>query len=206
MNKTIQILQFLQEKDLLKTSPKFWWPSYGNFEVVLGAILTQNTTWINVEKSLKNLQNHLELDSFISLDEDILKEYIKPSGFYNQKAPRLLALANNIKQTYGSFKTFQDNTTRKWLLDQKGVGEETADAILCYGCKKEYFVVDTYTKRLFKKFDIEFKTYKEYQNYIQNGIESNWDSIKEEFENNLNLCYAKFHGMIVEYNKKEKYV
>ena len=94
------IYNFLKEKDLLKNSPRYWWPNYGSFEVVVGAILTQNTTWKNVEKSLQNLQGYTTLESFLQLDEETLKKAIKPSGFYNQKAPRLLQLTKNIKKDF----------------------------------------------------------------------------------------------------------
>ena len=204
MDKVLKIIEFLEDQDLLKDSSEFWWPSYGNFEVVIGAILTQNTTWINVEKSLQNLKYHLILDSFLTLEEDLLKQYIKPSGFYNQKAPRLLLLSYNIKNEFKSFETFKKNVSRKWLLEQKGIGEETADSILCYACSRDELVIDSYTKRLLKLFDVEFKTYKEYKNYLENGIKKNWQILSKRYKNNKNLCYAQLHGMIVEYNKKER--
>jgi len=192
---SLEIYTFLKEKNLLKKSSKYWWPNVGSFEVVVGAILTQNTTWKNVEKSLKNLQNFLELDSFLSLDEDLLKELIKPSGFYNQKAPRLLQLAKNIKDEFLTFKTFQKNVTRDWLLKQKGIGNESADSILCYVCFRDEMVVDTYTKRLLKTFDVEFKNYDEYKIFLESGMRKNF------IDDDLNLLFARFHGMIVEYNK-----
>jgi len=192
---SLEIYTFLKEKNLLEKSSKYWWPNVGSFEVVVGAILTQNTTWKNVEKSLKNLQNFLELDSFLLLDENLLKELIKPSGFYNQKAPRLLQLAKNIKDEFFTFKTFQKNVTRDWLLKQKGIGNESADSILCYACFRDEMVVDTYTKRLLKTFDIEFKTYDEYKIFLEYSIKKNLHNSE------INLLFARFHGMIVEYNK-----
>jgi len=144
----------------LQNSPKYWWPNAATFEVVVGAVLTQNTSWKNVEKSLQNLEGFLDLDSFITLHVKELKQKIRPSGFYNQKAPRLLALAKNIKSTFGTFENFQQEVTREWLLLQLGIGQESADAILCYACLRKEMVVDTYTKRLLKSFNIEFKNYK----------------------------------------------
>ncbi|ADN09096.1 3-methyladenine DNA glycosylase [Sulfurimonas autotrophica] len=195
---SLEIYNFLQEKSLLQNSPKQWWPNAGTFEVVVGAILTQNTTWKNVEKSLKNLKNYMDLDAFTSLHVKVLKEQIRPSGFYNQKAPRLLALAANIKNEFHDFETFQQEVTREWLLLQKGIGEESADAILCYGCFRNEMVVDSYTKRLLKTFDIEFKSYKQYKEFLQYDLEKAF-TCKE-----LNLVYSRFHGMIVEYNKLYK--
>jgi len=189
------IYSFLEEQNLLKNSPKYWWPNGGTFEVVIGAILTQNTTWENVEKSLENLKGFLELENFLSLSEAQLKEKIKPSGFYNQKAPRLLALSQNIQTNFQDFQTFQKEVTRKWLLTQKGIGEESADAILCYACFRPEMVVDTYTKRLLKKFGIEFQKYGEYKSFLEEGLKIHYK------KDDLNLIYMKYHGMIVEYNK-----
>ncbi|MEN4045257.1 3-methyladenine DNA glycosylase [Sulfurimonas sp. NWX367] len=192
---SLQIYDFLEAKNLLQYSPKLWWPNAGTFEVVAGAVLTQNTTWKNVEKSLKNLDMFLDLNSFAALDADVLKEKIRPSGFYNQKAPRLLQLAKNIQNEFGDFASFQKEVSREWLLLQKGIGQESADAILCYACFRDEMVVDSYTKRLLKSFDIEFKNYMQYKEFLESGI-------KEAFTcKDLNLIYARYHGMIVEYNK-----
>jgi len=192
----LEIYNFLNEKDLLRDSPKYWWPNAGTFEVVVGAILTQNTTWKNVEKSLGNLKGFLTLEAFCSLGEEELKNAIRPSGFYNQKAPRLLALAKNIHDEFGNFHSFEEQVTREWLLMQKGIADESADAILCYACYRDEMVVDSYTKRLLKLFGIEFKRYREYKAFLEGGL-------KEVFrDKELNLVYARFHGMIVEYNKR----
>jgi len=193
-----EIYTFLKEQKLLENSPPLWWPNAGSFEVVVGAILTQNTTWYNVTKSLENLQGYLSLETFITLKEHQLKEKIKPSGFYNQKAPRLLMLTCNIKNEFKTFQNFQKNVSREWLLTQKGIGDESADAILCYGCLRAEMVVDTYTKRLLKTFNLEFKNYKAYKFFLQEGIEQHYKSSE------LPRVYAEFHGMIVEYNKRLK--
>ncbi|MCD6173754.1 MAG: 3-methyladenine DNA glycosylase [Sulfurimonas sp.] len=195
LKNSFEIYQFLKNKNLLEDSPKYWWPSVGTFEVIVGAILTQNTTWKNVEKSFKNLDGFLELDTFLTLKENSLKEMIKPSGFYNQKAPRILKLAKNIKDKFSDFKTFQNQVTREWLLSQKGIGKESADAILCYACFRDEMVVDTYTKRLLKTFDIEFSDYDKYKEFLESGIKENLQM------DDLNLVFSRFHGMIVEFNK-----
>ena len=159
--------------------------------------MTQNTTWKNVEKSLQNLQNHLTLESFLTLNEEQLKLKIKPSGFYNQKAPRLLQIAQNIQNDFDNIENFKNNVTREWLLKQKGIGKESADSILCYGCFKDIMVVDSYTKRLLKKYGIEFKNYDEYQQSLESGIRAN-------ISKDTALIFAQFHGMIVEYSKRYK--
>ncbi|MEN8303460.1 MAG: 3-methyladenine DNA glycosylase [Campylobacterota bacterium] len=193
---SLQLYNYLKSKNLLESSSKYWWPNVGTFEVLIGAILTQNSSWKNVEKSLKKLEHFLDLDSFLTLSEESLKEMIRASGFYNQKAPRLLQLSLNIKNDFNDFKSFQSMVTREWLLDQKGIGEESADSILCYACFRDEMVVDTYTKRLLKEFDIEFSDYDDYKDYLEGGLRSNFN------ENDLNLIFARFHGMIVEYNKR----
>jgi len=193
-----EIYNYLEKLDLLKSSPEFWWPNAGTFEVVIGAILTQNTTWKNVEKSLKNLEDFLDLDSFIKLREEELKIKIMPSGFYNQKAPRLLQLSRNIKSDFKTFDNFQKVVSRNWLLMQKGIGQESADAILCYGCMRTEIVVDSYTQRLLREFDIEFKKYVEYKKFLEDGL-------REYFrEDELFRVFADFHGMTVEYNKQKR--
>jgi len=193
------VYNFLNTQRLLENSPKWWWPNAGTFEVIIGAVLTQNTTWKNVQKSLINLKGSLELDAFVLLEEDLLKEKIKPSGFYNQKAPRLLQLSKNIQNEFQTFEMFQKNVTRGWLLAQKGIGQESADAILCYGCKHAEMVVDTYTKRVLERFGVVFKKYEAYKNFLETGM-------KEKFpQEELPLIFARFHGMFVEYNKKSRY-
>ena len=201
----LEIFLFLHRQNLLQHAPnKYWWPNAGTFEVVVSAVLTQNTTWKNVEKSLKNLDGFLDLDCFVTLDEATLKEKIRPSGFYNQKAPRLLALADSIRRDFQTFENFTKNVTREWLLAQKGIGKESADAILCYAALKPVMVIDAYTKRTLASFDIEMQSYEAYQEFLQEGVIKNWESISSLCENDLTLCFARFHGMFVEYNKLQK--
>ena len=132
-----------------------------------------------------------------------LAELIKPVGFYNQKAKRLIALSRNILRDFRDFETFKENVTRKWLLEQKGIGFETADSILCYACFREIMVVDAYTKKLLQKKGYEFESYDEIQQWCERGIEENWNKLSSFYENNINLCFARFHGKIVEFMKKK---
>jgi len=192
----LDLYHTLQTYHLLENSPKYWWPNVGSFEVVIGAILTQNTTWHNVEKSLHNLAGYTTLETFSQLSEAQLKTMIRPSGFYNQKAPRLLQLTRNIIHDFGTFSDFQKGVTRKWLLAQKGIGEESADAILCYGCLRAEMVVDSYTKRLLGEYGVVFKTYGEYKEYLESPLR---EAFKQE---QLFEVFSHFHGMIVEYYKQ----
>ena len=200
-----ELLKELKKKNLLKNRPKFWWPGYGTFEVVLGAVLTQNTKWENVEKALQQLKvksEKLKVEEIASYDPVYLAELIKPAGFYNQKSKRLIALSRNILRDFGDFETFKENVDREWLLNQKGIGFETADSILCYACGRDIMVVDAYTRRLLKKHGYEFESYDEMREWCERGIEENRDKLKEDYENSFNLCYARFHGKIVEFMKK----
>jgi endonuclease-3 related protein len=159
MNKLAQVY-----KTLIKAYGKQnWWPTtlegeihptcHGNrvlsekqrFEIIVGAILTQNTSWKNVEKAIFNLNKKgvLSINKIKKINKKILAKLIKPSGYYNQKAERLKIAAEFFSQN--------KNPTRGELLDVKGIGPETADSILLYACSKPYFVIDAYTKRVFSR-------------------------------------------------------
>ncbi len=202
-----ELFVFLKEKKLLENSPPFWWPSYGTFETFVGAILTQNTKWVNVKKSLSNLKNRdlLTLENISKIDLVLFSELVTPSGFKNQKSKRLKQICQNIIYEFNSFENFQNSVTKQWLLEQKGVGPETADAILCYACKRDEFVVDAYTNRLLKKFGFEFDNYEDLKSWIEFGINENLDKIIRfyEFEISLNQIYCRLHGKIVEFMKNK---
>lgn len=131
-----------------------WWPGEGQFEIIVGAILTQNTSWKNVEKAIKNLKGEdlLIAEKMNDLSEKRLAELIKPSGFYNQKAKRLKGFLNFFfKRFNGSFEKLSKGelfSLRRELLSIPGIGNETADSILLYALNKPIFVVDAYTKRI----------------------------------------------------------
>lgn len=209
LNSSFEILEVLKKADLLKDAVHpYWWPNCGTFEVLVGAILTQQTKWEKVESSLKNLREHnvLELEKIAEIDIDILAEFIKPSGFYNTKANRLKMLCEAIVLEFGDFENFQKVVSRDWLLNQKGVGQESADAILCYACKREVFVVDNYTNKLLKSLGYEFESYEELQEWMIGGIESNLDNINKLYNREVDLftIYSRFHGKIVELGKSKK--
>lgn len=205
------LLLFLKEKDLLNDSPPYWWPNFGTFEVVVGAILTQNTRWDNVERSLKNIGSKDYSDDellqfFINSSTHQLINLIAPSGFKNQKAARLKKLCQNISWEFGSFEDFALNASRQWLLEQKGIGNETADAILCYALGREEMVVDKYTDRLLKRHGYEFENYDEIKQWFEFGINENYDRITTlyGYKISLNEVYSRFHGKIVEFMKKSR--
>lgn len=140
-----------------------WWPEFGSFEVVVGAILIQNTAWRNADAALQNLRSKglLSLDGIAELDEAELAEIIKASGFYNQKARRLNSLCKAIIADFGNFESFKSGVSREWLLARKGIGAESCDVILCYACERAVMVADSYSARLLGALGYEFESYDE---------------------------------------------
>ncbi|MFK5881192.1 MAG: 3-methyladenine DNA glycosylase [Sulfurospirillum sp.] len=205
-NDSFDLLVMLKNAGYLKElRDPLWWPRSGSYEVVVGTILTQQTKWEKVEKSLENLKNAGvdSLEEIAKMNSKTLSLLIKPSGFYNTKAKYLLGLARNIIKDFGSFEEFCSVVGREWLLTQKGVGQESADSILCFGCLKDFFVVDSYTQRFLKAFGYEFESYEQIQEWMSEGILSNRQKIDELYgrKMGLNEIYALFHGKIVEYCK-----
>jgi len=194
VNSTQELYQSLEKLNLLEDlRDSYWWPNSGTFEVVVGAILTQQTKWQKVEKSLKNLKESgvLDLEKLAEFDLKELQTLIKPSGFYNTKAKYLKGICESIMNDFGSFEKFKDEISREWLLAQKGVGEETADSILCYGCYRPEMVVDSYTNRILNAFGYEFESYGDIKEWLISG-----------FEDRDAKFFALYHGMIVEFAKK----
>lgn len=134
-----------------------WWPADSPFEVVVGAILTQNTAWTQVEKAISALKEEelLSPDALLRIDEGRLAGIIRPSGFYRLKAARLKAITRFIVERYGGcIDRMSDESLpvlREKLLGVKGVGPETADSILLYACRKPVFISDAYTKRILQR-------------------------------------------------------
>lgn len=153
------------------------------FEVCVGAILTQNTNWKNVEKALFNLnkKNMLCKDKIKNTDLKILGELVKPAGYYNQKAKKLKIFAN-----------YEGSINRGSLLNLWGLGEETVDSMLLYAYGKPFFVVDSYTKRIFSRLGLidENDNYGYVQNVFQNKLKKDVELFKE------------YHALIVEHAKR----
>lgn len=193
-----------------------WWPAFGSFEVVVGAILIQNTAWRNADAALQNLRSKglLSLESIAGLDEAELAEIIKVSGFYNQKARRLSLLCKAIIADFGDFKSFKADVSREWLLARKGIGAESCDAILCYVCERAVMVSDSYSARLLGALGYEFESYDELSawlgeleferiyEFVNSANSFDGDAVaKAEKLENENGVYALFHGLIVEFCK-----
>ena len=189
-----------------------WWPmdkmyhekngSDPRFEIIIGAILTQNTAWSNVEKALENLKSKKMLDvkNISEINNKDLRELVRPSGFFNQKASRLKEITNYLKNNYdGNLDNFFDKdliNIRDELLSLNGIGPETADSILLYAGNFPIFVVDAYTKRICERLPMDTNiSYNEIQNYFENALSQKY-SRKE-----LPKIYNELHAMIVIFAK-----
>jgi endonuclease-3 related protein len=177
--------------------PQHWWPAKTPFEVVIGAILAQNTNWGNVEKAIANLRRGgmLSPKKILESRKSKIENRIRPSGYYRQKTRKLKAFVEHLfKKHNGSLKKmFSQNmkALRGELLSIHGIGEETADSIILYAAEKPSFVVDAYTKRIGHRLGL-FKT-------------SGYDEIKAYFEKNLPCSaklYNEFHALLVALGKE----
>ncbi|WP_457606944.1 3-methyladenine DNA glycosylase [Nitratifractor sp.] len=179
----------------------WWWPESGSFTVVAGAILTQNANWQRVEISLENLRAEglLTPERLAEYPLSSLEALIRPSGFFRAKARNLRDLSLQMLEDFASFDAFREEAEREWLLERRGVGPETADAILNYACYKEAFVMDSYTARLLEALGYSFDSYETLQEWMLEGLAGR----EEELFPGLPRaqCYARSHGMIVEYCK-----
>jgi endonuclease-3 related protein len=145
-----EIYQILFER----FGPQNWWPGQTQFEIVTGAILTQNTNWANVEKAIANLKSAdcLTPEKLHNLDHSQLAELIRPAGYFNIKAKRLKSFLNWLFENYdgrlADLEAINTYQLREELLSIKGIGPETADSILLYAFGRPIFVVDAYTARV----------------------------------------------------------
>lgn len=138
--------------------PQRWWPGETPFEVMVGAVLTQNTAWTNVEKAIHNLKAHRALDpaAIAEADPAELAAWIRPSGYFNVKARRLQSYCRWYREQggYEALSCWETGELRRGLLAVSGIGPETADDILLYAFGRPVFVIDTYTRRLFGRLDL----------------------------------------------------
>lgn len=139
--------------------PQHWWPAETPFEVIVGAILTQGTAWVNVEKAIARLKwaGLLDPERLAEVDPARLADLVRPAGYPRVKAGRLKAFVTALKVDFGSLKGFlraDPERLRAWLLSVPGIGPETADSILLYAAGRPYFPVDAYTRRLFLRYGI----------------------------------------------------
>jgi len=171
-------LESIYKKLYAHFGPQYWWPADTDFEVIVGAILTQNTNWGNVEKAILNLKKAKVLtpNKLHKLSLKKLAHFITPAGFFNIKSKRLKAFLIFLFSNYnGNVKLMLKEETlvlRGKLLSVKGIGPETADSILLYALNKPIFVVDAYTKRIFSrhKFIKKDAFYQDTQDLFMNNL------------------------------------
>jgi endonuclease-3 related protein len=190
----IEIYQLL----LNAFGPQHWWPCDSRFEIIIGAILTQNTSWANVEKAINNLKaaGCLTPEKLQKLELSQLAELIRPSGYYRIKAKRLKSFLDWLFENYeGDLTNLESINTeqlREELLSIKGIGRETADSILLYAFNRPVFVVDAYTARIAMRHRL-----------IE--PEADYEQLRDFFESNLPQdvqLFNEFHALLVRTGKE----
>ena len=171
-----------------------WWPGDSPWEIAVGAVLTQNTNWRNVEGAIANLKEvgALSVVAVLALDNNELAALIRPAGYFNLKAKRLKALAVWWNDNEGLAESMDTETLRTSLLTVNGVGEETADSILVYAFGRARFVVDAYTRRLVTRHGLleEKVRYSEIQAFFEAALEPD------------NPLCNEYHALIVQLGKE----
>jgi endonuclease-3 related protein len=171
--------------------PQHWWPGDTPFEIMVGAVLTQNTAWTNVEKAIANLVRHERLSAagILATRKDHLANWLRPSGYFNIKAARLKNFCHWYVEAGGftALSQLDTDALRDALLSVNGVGPETADDILLYAFDRPVFVIDAYTRRLFSR--LGFIAGDEAYEDIRLALE---DRLGPEVE-----LYNEFHALIV---------
>ncbi len=191
--KTGRLLTELYQAMLQSLGPQHWWPGQNALEIVIGAVLTQNTNWANVERAIKNLRKAdlIDVAGLDRIDAEGLGELIRPAGYFRVKTKRLKNLMGFIMDRYqGDLEAMFDQpigSLRRQLLSVNGVGPETADDIILYAAGKPTFVVDTYTYRVL----------------LRHGLidpDADYQQIKDLFEQNLPedvALYNEYHALLV---------
>jgi len=192
------LLMHFYETLLASLGPSRWWPGETPFEVCVGAVLTQNTNWSNVQKAIDNLKSRdlLYPEKMASLEEQVLAELIRPSGYFRIKARRLKNLLELLRLECAydlSVLGLRDmQQLRSKLLQVKGIGPETADSILLYALEKPSFVVDTYTRRILNRHFL-----------VHEDID--YHELRDFFMDRLPLdvaIYNEYHALLVRTGKE----
>ena len=194
---TPQLLEEIYHRMADHFGSQQWWPGETPFEVMVGAILTQNTNWKNVEKAIANLRDAgvLSFEAMAGLEQEELAELIRPAGYFNIKAGRLknffALIRNNWDGDLDFFLSQPLSVLREELLSVKGIGPETADSMVLYAAEKPVFVVDAYTHRILSRHDIipEEFGYFEIQELCM-------DNLEEDVQ-----LFNEFHALLVQTGK-----
>lgn len=186
-------LEQVYDKLLASFGPQRWWPGDSPFEVIVGAVLVQNTAWRNVERAINNLKEEgvLTPRGLRDIPKEELEELIRPAGYFRLKASRLRNLINHLWERYDGMLermfAIDVEELRAELLSVNGIGPETADSIILYAGNLPSFVVDTYTNRVLKR-----------HGWIE--PEAGYHAIKEFFEQELERdaeLYNEYHALLV---------
>ena len=178
--------------------PQHWWPGQTRFEVITGAILTQNTNWANVEKAIANLKSaeYLTPEKLHSLDHAQLANLIRPAGYFNIKAKRLKTFINWLFENYNGelteLESIDTDHLRAELLAIKGIGRETADSILLYAFDRPIFVIDAYTARTVFRHELI-------------APDADYEQLREFFESSLPAdaqLFNEYHALLVKVGKE----
>jgi endonuclease-3 related protein len=191
-------LKIIYDLLFVRFGPQHWWPVETPFEVIVGAVLTQNTNWGNVEKAIANLKKAKTLtpEKLHSLKPAKLAKLIRPAGYFNIKASRLKNLIGWLFMNYAGklakLKNIPTHQLRGQLLGVSGVGPETADSILLYALNRPVFVVDAYTKRILSRHHLI-------------KFEAEYEQIRAFFESNLpenTQLFNEYHALLVRTGKE----
>ncbi len=173
-----------------------WWPAETAFEVMVGAILTQNTAWTNVEQALARLRERIALDAsaILTLAPDDLADALRPAGYFNVKARRLAAFCTEYLAAGGfdGLNALPTDGLRHTLLAIHGIGPETADDMLLYAFERPVFVVDAYTRRIFARLGLL-------------DARADYESIRSAFETALDPdvpLFKEYHALLVRHGKE----
>lgn len=172
---------------LVRYGPQHWWPAEGPFEMMVGAVLTQNTAWTNVAKAIDNLKaaGALSPGAMRRLPMDRLSSLVHPCGYYNVKAARLKALVDWLGEQYSDDldRLFGNgvDSLRQQLLSVQGIGEETADSIILYAADKPVFVIDAYTRRILRRIGLApgADGYRAYQDFFMDNLPADAELFNE---------------------------
>jgi endonuclease-3 related protein len=197
-NMTGQKIQQIYKLLFERFGPQHWWPGDTKDEIIVGAILTQNTNWQNVEKAIANLKKTslVSLEKLYSIGQEQLAELIRPAGYYNIKARRLKNFLNwlfeNHNGSLAEIEAMNTEALRQELLGINGVGRETADSILLYAFDRPVFVIDAYTYRVATRHQL-----------IE--PECDYEQLRSLFEDNLDSdvkLFNEYHALLVRTGKE----
>ena len=193
--KPLFTLQAIHDRLLAAYGPQGWWPADSAFEMMVGAILTQNTSWTNVEAAIANMKaaGLLDAKAIAACNQDQLATAIRPSGYYNQKARKLKIFADFYLSHGGEPGLRSLTSPRQVLLALHGIGPETADSMLLYALERPVFVIDAYTRRIFGRLGLTEPAagYQALQDFFHSGLPASPELFKEYHA--LIVMHAKRH-------------